>query len=63
MLLILPDYLSDVLTRELLYTAVTRARTHLEIWGTEEVFRQAVERRTLRTSGLGERLAAGGHNG
>ncbi|OGU13284.1 MAG: exodeoxyribonuclease V subunit alpha [Geobacteraceae bacterium GWC2_53_11] len=62
-LLILPDYLSDVLTRELLYTAVTRARTHLEIWGTEEVFRQAVERRTLRTSGLGERLAAGGHNG
>lgn len=62
-LLILPDYLSDVLTRELLYTAVTRARTRLEIWGTEEVFRQAVERRTLRTSGLVERLASGGDHG
>ena len=57
-LLVLPDYLSEVLTRELLYTAVTRARSTIEIWGTEEVFRQTVERRTLRRSGLGERLAA-----
>ena len=58
-LLILPDHLSEVLSRELLYTAVTRARCSLEIWGTEEVFRQTVERRTLRESGLCERLAAG----
>lgn len=58
-LLILPDHLSEVLTRELLYTAVTRARSSIEIWGTEEVFRQAVERRTVRRSGLGDRLAAG----
>ena len=62
-LLILPDHLSEVLTRELLYTAVTRARRSIEIWGTEELFRQAVDRRTLRRSGLGERLAAGGRNG
>ncbi len=62
-LLILPDHLSEVLTRELLYTAVTRARGSIEIWGTEEVFRQTVERRTLRRSGLCERIAAGGHNG
>jgi len=62
-LLILPDHLSEVLTRELLYTAVTRARSAIEIWGTEEVFRQASERRTLRRSGLGERLAAGDQNG
>ena len=58
-LLILPDRLSDVLTSELLYTAVTRARSRIEIWGTEEVFRQAVERRTRRTSGLREKLTAG----
>jgi exodeoxyribonuclease V alpha subunit len=58
-LLILPDHLSEVLSRELLYTAVTRARCSLEIWGTEEVFRQSVERRTLRESGLCERLTAG----
>jgi exodeoxyribonuclease V alpha subunit len=62
-LLILPDHLSDVLTRELLYTAVTRARCRIEIWGTEEVFRQMVERRTVRTSGLVERLAAGDMRG
>jgi exodeoxyribonuclease V alpha subunit len=58
-LLILPDHLSDVLTSELIYTAVTRARSNIEIWGTEVVFRQAVERRTLRTSGLRDKLAAG----
>jgi exodeoxyribonuclease V alpha subunit len=62
-LLILPDHLSDVLSRELLYTAITRARSHIEIWGTEEVFRQTVERPTLRTSGLRERLAAGDRHG
>ena len=58
-LLILPERFSDVLSRELLYTAVTRARCHLEIWGTEEVLRQTIDRRTLRTSGLGARLMDG----
>ena len=59
-LLILPEHLPEVLNRELLYTAVTRARCRIEIWGTEEVFRQAVLRRTVRTSGLGEQLASRG---
>ncbi|MBW4055247.1 MAG: exodeoxyribonuclease V subunit alpha [Proteobacteria bacterium] len=59
-LLILPEYLSDVLSRELLYTAVTRARRSIEIWGTEEVVSQIVARRTVRTSGLIDRLAEGG---
>lgn len=58
-LLILPDRMSEVLSRELLYTAVTRARLQVEIWGREEVFRQAVEKRTERSSGLRERLSAG----
>ncbi|OGU00565.1 MAG: exodeoxyribonuclease V subunit alpha [Geobacteraceae bacterium GWB2_52_12] len=62
-LLILPSHLSEVLSRELLYTAVTRARRSIEIWGAEEVFCQAVERRTIRTSGLGDQLAGGRHNG
>jgi exodeoxyribonuclease V alpha subunit len=62
-LLILPDKMSEVLSRELLYTAVTRARRHIEIWGTEDVFRQAIERLTLRKSGLSERLAAGDQSG
>jgi exodeoxyribonuclease V alpha subunit len=55
-LLILPDQLSDIIGRELLYTAVTRARTGLEIWGDEEVFCRAVERCIERRSGLADRL-------
>lgn len=57
LLLILPERMSEALSRELLYTAVTRARRQVEIWGTEEVFRQAVKRRTQRSSGLGAKLA------
>jgi len=55
-LLILPGQMSEVLSRELLYTAVTRARQRVEIWGDEEVFRRAVERRIERSSGLRDRL-------
>ncbi|MDI6725449.1 MAG: exodeoxyribonuclease V subunit alpha [Smithellaceae bacterium] len=55
-LVILPDLDSPVLTRELIYTAITRSRRTLSIWGREEAFRQAIERRILRTSGLREAL-------
>ena len=55
-LLILPDRPSPVLTRELLYTAVTRARRSVEIWGPEGVIREAVARRTRRFSGLEDAL-------
>ena len=58
-LLILPDQMSEVLSRELLYTAVTRARKRVEIWGDEEVFRRGVERRIERSSGLRDRLWEG----
>jgi exodeoxyribonuclease V alpha subunit len=58
-LLVLPDQMSEVLSRELLYTAVTRARNHIEIWGDEEIFRRAVERRNERSSGLRDRLWKG----
>lgn len=55
-MLVLPDRLSEVLSRELLYTAVTRARKRIEIWGDDEVFCRAVERRIERSSGLRDRL-------
>jgi exodeoxyribonuclease V alpha subunit len=51
-LLLLPDRDSPVLTRELVYTAITRARGRVEIWATEAVFRRAVSRRIERMSGL-----------
>ena len=55
-LMILPDELSAVMSRELIYTGITRARERVEIWGTEEVFVRAVERRLERASALRERL-------
>jgi exodeoxyribonuclease V alpha subunit len=53
---LLPDPGSRILTRELLYTAVTRARERLILIGTEETVRAAVERPVARASGLRERL-------
>ena len=53
---LLPDPTSRILTRELLYTAVTRARRELILIGTEESVRAAVERPVARASGLRERL-------
>ncbi|MFE3543298.1 AAA family ATPase [Nocardia sp. NPDC059177] len=49
---VLPEPESTLLTRELLYTAITRARSHVRIIGTEESIRAAIGRRVLRASGL-----------
>jgi exodeoxyribonuclease V alpha subunit len=54
---LLPPAGSRILTRELLYTAVTRARGELILIGTEETVRQAVARPVARASGLRERLS------
>jgi exodeoxyribonuclease V alpha subunit len=53
---LLPEEGSRILTRELLYTAVTRARHELILVGSEEIVRRAVERPVARASGLRERL-------
>ena len=52
--LVLPDKPSPILTRELLYTGITRARHYFTLVrpGDERVLEQAVERRVLRASGL-----------
>ncbi len=47
---------SRILTRELLYTAATRAQRRLILAGTEESVRAAVARPVARASGLGRRL-------
>ncbi|WP_055475407.1 exodeoxyribonuclease V subunit alpha [Gordonia sp. HS-NH1] len=49
---ILPPPGSELLTRELLYTAITRARERVRIVGTPEVLAAAVDRRVQRASGL-----------
>jgi exodeoxyribonuclease V alpha subunit len=52
----MPDRTVPVLTRELIYTAITRAKKKVEVWGEEEVFRLAVSRQIERISGLREAL-------
>ncbi|HEX4666448.1 MAG TPA: exodeoxyribonuclease V subunit alpha [Chthoniobacterales bacterium] len=56
-LLILPEKDSPVLTRELLYTGLTRARERVELWASESTLRAAIGRRVSRTSGLRDALA------
>lgn len=53
---VLPPATSPLLTRELLYTAVTRARESLILVGGEESVRAAVGRPVARASGLTRRL-------
>jgi exodeoxyribonuclease V alpha subunit len=53
---ILPDSESLLLTRELLYTAVTRAQQQARIVGTPEMVAAAVSRQVRRASGLRVRL-------
>jgi exodeoxyribonuclease V alpha subunit len=60
--LVLPPRRSSVITRELLYTAVTRAKTSVTIIGTEQVVRDAVETPVQRASGLSDQLGAMGKN-
>jgi exodeoxyribonuclease V alpha subunit len=56
--LVLPLADSPLATRETLYTAVTRARSDVLVVGSEQAVRAAVDRRALRATGLGRRLAA-----
>lgn len=56
-LLVLPPADSPLLTRELLYTAVTRARDRVRLFGSKAAVVKAVATPTERHSGLGERLA------
>ena len=54
--LLLPPMDSPVLSRELLYTGITRAKTRVTLLAPEAVFRAAVNRVIQRDSGLADRL-------
>jgi exodeoxyribonuclease V alpha subunit len=55
-LLLLPAEDSPVLSRELIYTGLSRARSRVEVWGAAGVFQAAVGRRLQRSSGLRDAL-------
>jgi exodeoxyribonuclease V alpha subunit len=54
---LLPEEDSRLLTRELFYTAVTRAQRKVRVIGSEAAVRAAVAKQALRASGLRARLA------
>jgi len=57
-LFILPDRDAPVLSRELIYTGLTRARKQVELWWSEAVLIEAVARRAERNSGLRDLLSS-----
>jgi exodeoxyribonuclease V alpha subunit len=61
-IMILPSRDSAILTRELIYTGITRARTTVEIWGREELLTGSISRTISRKSGLGDALWRGKAN-
>jgi exodeoxyribonuclease V alpha subunit len=62
-LMVLPPVASPVLTRELIYTGLTRAVRRVDVWGDRGVFIQAAGRRTDRASGLRDALWPSGPEG
>jgi exodeoxyribonuclease V alpha subunit len=58
-LLVLAMKDSPILTRELIYTGLTRARRSVTVWGVEGVFSNGVRARISRESGLRDALWAG----
>jgi len=56
--LVLPREKSPILSRELVYTAVSRARESAVIFASRDVLAEAIERRIQRSSGLSDALWA-----
>ncbi len=57
--IVLPDEENQILSRELLYTAITRARKKIWLHSRKEMFMTAVSRKTRRSSGLAAMLRVG----
>ncbi|CAH2782000.1 MAG: Exodeoxyribonuclease V alpha chain (EC [Candidatus Burkholderia crenata] len=55
--LVLPSAFGRMLSRELVYTAITRARSRVDVISSADVFAQAVRTPTQRDSGLAARIA------
>jgi exodeoxyribonuclease V alpha subunit len=61
--LVLPATFNRVLSRELVYTAITRAKKRVDVIGSAAIFAQAVATPTRRDSGLAARIAEAARTG
>lgn len=57
-MVLLPPHESPILTRELIYTAITRTRTGVDLWCEEKSFKAGVRKKTDRSMGLMAKLDA-----
>jgi exodeoxyribonuclease V alpha subunit len=55
-IMVLPPNYRPILTRELIYTGITRAKKQLDLFGDRAVMSRGVKVKTLRASGLASRL-------
>ncbi len=55
--LVLPDQMNPVLSRELVYTGITRAKKQLDLFARPQILALAVKQKTQRASGLAMALA------
>ncbi len=55
-ILVLPEENAPVLSKELIYTAITRAKNEFTLIGSEQVWKNAISRSVQRQSGLGQWL-------
>lgn len=57
--LVLPAEPHPLVTRELIYTGITRGRKRVTLWSNPDVLTQGISQRMIRTSGLKEQLQHG----
>ncbi|MEF1307900.1 ATP-binding domain-containing protein, partial [Vibrio owensii] len=57
-LMILPPDFSPILTRELIYTGITRAKKRLAMYAEMNVLKRGIKVKTTRSSGLVSRLSS-----
>jgi len=56
-LCVLADKMNPVLTKELVYTAITRAKKYLTLTANKDIFTQTLQQKVQRTSGLATKLS------
>jgi exodeoxyribonuclease V alpha subunit len=57
-LIVLPDNINPVLTKELLYTAITRAKETVKLVTDKTVFTATIEQKVARVTGLVDKFTA-----
>lgn len=55
--MVLDDSAEDMLTRELIYTAITRAKERVQVWSKQALLLQAIHKKSNRISGLMNQIA------